>query len=126
LYVRIGALQQQLAASITPPATTGRLTVQVLHVDNQLAIYLNGFKVYSKTSSPGIPEVNDTVDLTAFLRPGLNSLLFVGANVSDQWHFEANVSLGDAIIARYDEQNPLPGQSQAGFVWEATMMLDVM
>lgn len=91
------------------------LNVLIGNADNQIVVFLNGSKVYEK-STEGDPSLNEDVNLTGRLKSGRNLLALVGANWSGPWHFKGKVLLKGQDIAEFDQRG-----GGNGIVWDTTI-----
>jgi hypothetical protein len=121
VYAQVGGSNVVDEIQVAPEDMTLPLRIAIGNLDDELAIYLNGQKVFHRTILAG-RNVTDEVDLTGLLIPGRNSLTFVGVNWEEEWFFDVSVFLGDAVVARY---LPRTGTTAIpGLVWDATLLIE--
>ena len=93
----------------------------VTRADNQIAAYLNGSRVYFK-STDNDPYLNDVTDLTDKLNPNLNTLLIVGVNWGGPYNFTGNLNAYGTITNWSASKNTSPN----GIVWSQSFNIAAM
>lgn len=120
--------QAQQATSVrSAQANTSELPlrVRITRINDELAIFLNGFQIYHRYFQQNVLDFDDVVDLTGLLLSGRNSLIFVGVNIVGAWEFFVDVLLGDAVVARYHiNTGSFAEATSEGIVWNASLLIE--
>jgi hypothetical protein len=94
-------------------AAHSQVLLNIYNADNELAVFVNGRKVYSRKTEFD-PPLNERIDLVPFLRSGTNLLTLIGINWGGPSAFDCALTLGNQTH-RHAEAHPNPGN---GVVWE--------
>ena len=93
----------------------------VTRADNQIAAYLNGNRVYFKSTNNN-PYLNDVTDLTDKLTSNMNTLLIVGVNWGGPYNFTGNLN----AFGRVTNWSASENTSQNGIVWSQSFDIAAM
>lgn len=95
-----------------------KATLHVTRADNEVSAFLNGIQVYDKKTE-GNPALNESVDLTEYLVPGINVIVVVGINWGGPATFSGSVTVGKASTKFHFQANKTPN----GIAWTQSFVL---
>lgn len=90
----------------------------ITHADNEVIAILNGDVVYSRKTE-GDPALNEQVDLTPLLLPGINHLTIIGVNWGGPANYSGTLQINASTIS-WGQSQPNPGQ---GMTWNRSFRL---